>query len=177
MKKYKDNYMFSGLFVMSNLLISITPSLLVLSFIFNDNSMKWYAIFFLITMFIMFFVIFGNIINLFISLFTKHTVFIEDDMLIVKKRKKLTQRIKLTDVKHVIFDHGSMGKVSLDPCSLTLHNHNFKETVIIERPSFLLCCYINKVCKGAKFKFNNYKFYIFLSLFFMVMMLFICFLV
>ena len=110
MKKYKDNYMFTFCFIMCNFLILTIPGLLIVVVFLNDGSIRLYEMFLLIALFIMLFVVFGNVINLLISLFTKHTVFIEDDMLIVRKIKKSTQKIKITDIKHIIFDHGAIGR-------------------------------------------------------------------
>jgi hypothetical protein len=155
-------------------MLSFSPGLILLWLFLNDGTLKFYMLLFILSIFIVFFLVFGNLIHFIISLFSKHTVTIENDVITIKGRKKLTQSINLNDVKHVIFDQGSIGKGSSTPCSLTLHNHNFSETVIINNPSFLLCYYINTTCKNAKFKFNNYKFYIFLSILFLIMMLLIC---
>ena len=108
------------------------------------------------------FFITGNIIHFLISLFSKHTVFIdEEDKLTVKGKKINTQSIQLKDVKHVVFDQGEVSRHRcIKPCSITMHTHS--NSLTINNPSFFMMCQLRKRLKNATFKFNNYKSYIIL---------------
>jgi hypothetical protein len=110
---------------------------------------------------VLFFFVLGNVIHFLISLFTKHKVYIDEESITIQGKKIVTQSMKFKDVKNVVFDHGTIGKVSSTPCSITLFDHYYySNSLVIENPSFFMICELQKRCKNAKFKFNNYKWYI-----------------
>ena len=158
MKKYKHNYMFTPMFNLCNIFLSCVPMIAIMILSLNIESAKYLPLF--VIFMIGFFIILGNVVHFIICIFSKHTVFIEDNTLTHKSKKILTQSINLDEVSFVIFDQGIMGKVSSTPCSLTLYNSDYTKKVHIKNPSFFLIVEINKRCKKAKFKFNNYKYWI-----------------
>jgi regulatory protein YycH of two-component signal transduction system YycFG len=100
-------------------------------------------------------------IHFLISLFTKHKVYIDEESITIQGKKIVTQSIKIEDVCHVIFDQGTITRYGGGtPCSITLFDSDYNKSVIIENPSFFMICELQKRCKNAKFKFNNYKWYI-----------------
>ena len=158
MKKYKHNYMFTPMFNLCNIFLSCVPMIAIMILSLDIESAKYLPLFVLFM--IGFFIVLGNVVHFIICIFSKHTVFIEDNTLTHKSKKILTQSINLDEVSFVIFDQGIMGKVSSTPCSLTLYNNDYTKRVYIKNPSFFLIVEINKRCKNAKFKFNNYKHWI-----------------
>ena len=105
-------------------------------------------------------IVLGNIIHFLICLFTEPKVYIDEELITVHGYKNLTQSMKIEDVRLILFDHGMIMKYSAVPCSLTLFDEDCGESLSINHPSFFLILEINKRCKKAKFKFNNYKWYI-----------------
>ena len=111
---------------------------------------------------ILFFTVLGNAIHFLISLFTKYTVYIDEKTITLKGKKILTESMKTEDVGLIVFDHGCLPSKYCRgiPASLTLINHDDTESLNINNPSFFMILEIKKQCKKAKFKFNNWKWYI-----------------
>ena len=158
MKKYKHNYMFTPMFNICNMFLTFIPALFIMLLHWSIEDVKFIPLFALGI--VGFFFVLGNLIHFIICIFSKHTVFIDRDTITHKSKKILTQSINIDEVSFVIFDQGIMGKVSSTPCSLTLYNNDYTKRVHIKNPSFFLIVEINKRCKKAKFKFNNYKYWI-----------------
>ena len=162
MKKYKSNYVFTIMFQLYNMYLSFLPGILIIMIWLNPNEPAAGMYIFPVYLFItLFFLVLGNVLHFLISLFTKHKVYIDEDSVTIQGKRIVTQSMKFKDVKNVIFDHGSIGKVSSTPCSITLFDsYYYSNSLIIENPSFFMICELQKKCKNAKFKFNNYKWYI-----------------
>ncbi len=161
MKKYKSNYLFTLIFQISNIFLSFFPGLCIMWIFLHPNaSGESWQIFPLYLIFILLFVVLGNAIHLLICLFTKHNVYIDEETITVTGRKRLTQKMNLKDVKHVVFDHGMIARVNVKPCSIALFDASYSNYVNIENPSFLMICELQKKLKNVKFKFNNYRWYI-----------------
>lgn len=162
MKKYKSNYLFTLMFQLYNMYLSFLPGICLMWIALNPNEIE--GLIYIFPMYLvltLFFLIFGNVIHFLISLFTKHKVYIDEESITIQGKKIVTQSMKFKDVKNVVFDHGTIGKVSSTPCSITLFDHYYySNSLVIENPSFFMICELQKRCKNAKFKFNNYKWYI-----------------
>ena len=175
MKKYKLNYMFTVMFQLCNMFLSFFPGLLIISLFINpEDPLELHKLLFIGILFTLLYIIFGNIIHFIISIFTKYKVFIDDQTITIKGKNIVTENIKLDDIKFITFDHGIISKGRNIPCSITLFNHNKSKYITINSPSFLMICEIQKRCKNAKYKFNNYKWYIILCSCFTVFSIFIC---
>ena len=162
MKKYKSNYMFTIMFQICSLLLSLFPGIFITWLVTNpDDAMGVLYIFPSYIVLILFFTVLGNVIHFIISLFTKHTVCIDEKTITLKGKKILTESMKTEDIGLIVFDHGMITKYGRNiPCSITLINHDDTESLNINNPSFFMILKIKKQCKKAKFKFNNWKWYI-----------------
>ena len=162
MKKYKPNFMVTIMFQICNMFIAMFPGIAVMWMMLNPKDIKGVLyIFPTYFVLILFFIIFGNIIHFIISLFKKHRVFIDDEFLIVKGEKELTQKIKLCDVKNITLDQGTISKVGGGTAfSINLFNEDYSQSVNISNPSFFMAIEIIRKCKCARIKFNNWKWYI-----------------
>ena len=162
MKKYKSNYVFTFSFIMCNLFLSFFPGLFLMWILLNPTEPE--GILYLLLSyigFIAFFIVGGNLLHFFISLFTKHTIYIDEDTITIKGKKIYTQSMKLEDVSHVLFDQGTIRKYGGGtPCSITLYDMTYSQVLTVNNPSFLMICELQKRLKHATFKFNNYKWYI-----------------
>ena len=124
---------------------------------------------------ILFFTVLGNAFHFLISLFTKHTVYIDQNAITVQGKRILTQCMPLEDINYVIFDEGVITKHGGGAsCSITLYDANYKNSLTIKNPSFLLICTLQKRLKHATFRFNNYKEYIISGCGFAVLSILIC---
>ncbi len=158
MKKYKSNYLFTIMFQLCNLFLSFLPGIFIISLRFEPQSAIYTPLFGV--MIILLFIIMGNIPHFIISLFTKHSTYIDEHSITVKSKKTYTQLMSLEDVKFVIFDHGAISKYGNgEASSISLFNRDYTKNIIIRNPSFFMIVEINKRCKNAVFKFNNYKWY------------------
>ena len=147
MKKYKSNYMFTIMFQICSFLLSLFPGIFIMWLVANpDDAMGVLYIFPSYIVLILFFTVLGNVIHFIISLFTKHTVYIDEKTITLKGKKILTESMKTEDVGLIVFDHGMIT--------------NDTESLNINNPSFFMILKIKKQCKKAKFKFNNWKWYI-----------------
>lgn len=160
MKQYKSNYLFTLMFQLSNMWLMFFPGIFIMLLLRPNGLEEVLGIFPLYLISILFFIIFGNAIHFLICLFTKHNVYIDEETITVKGRKRLTQSMELKDVKHVVFDHGVIVRTGGKPCSIALFDDSYSNYVNIENPSFLMICELKKRLKNVKFKFNNYKWYI-----------------
>ena len=162
MKKYKSNYMFTIMFQICSFLLSLFPGIFIMWLVTNpDDAMGVLYIFPSYIVLILFFTVLGNVIHFIISLFTKHTVYIDEKTITLKGKKILTESMKTEDVGLIVFDHGRITIYGRNiPCSITLINHDDTESLNINNPSFFMILKIKKQCKKAKFKFNNWKWYI-----------------
>ena len=149
------------MFNLCNIFLSCVPMIVIMILSLNIESAKYIPLYVLFM--IGFCIILGNMVHFIICIFSKHTVFIEGTTLTHKSKRILTQSIDLDEVSFVIFDQGTIGKVSSTACSLTLYNNDYTKRVHIKNPSFFLIVEINKRCKNAKFKFNNYKHWIIMA--------------
>lgn len=176
MKKYKPNYMVTIMFQLCNMFIAMFPGIAIMWIILNPKDIKGVLyIFPTYLVIVLFFIIFGNIIHLIISLFKKHRVFIDNEFLTVKGKKELTQKIKLCDVKNITLDHGVISKVGGGTAfSINLFNDDYSKSVNISNPSFFMVIEIIKKCKNAKVKFNNWKWYIISSISFALFCILLC---
>jgi hypothetical protein len=176
MKKYKSNYLFTVMFQLCSLFISFFPGIFLMWLLINPNEGEGVLyIFPLYIVLILFFTVLGNAIHFLISLFTKYTVYIDEKTITVQGKRILTQSMTLEDVKYIVFDHGRMTKYGGgSPCSITLFDASYSKSLIINNPSFLLICNLQKRLKHATFKFNNYKWYIIFGCGFTVFSLLIC---
>ena len=162
MKKYKSNYMFTIMFQICSLLLSLFPGIFITWLVTNpDDAMGVLYIFHSYIVLILFFTVLGNVIHFIISLFTEHKVYIDEKTITLKGKKILTESMKTEDVGLIVFDHGMITKYGGNiPCSITLINHDDTESLNINNPSFFMILKIKNQCKKAKFKFNNWKWYI-----------------
>ena len=162
MKKYKSNYMFTIMFQICSFLLSLFPGIFIMWLVTNpDDAMGVLYIFPSYIVLILFFTVLGNVIHFIISLFTKHTVYIDEKTITLKGKKILTESMKTEDVGLIVFDHGRITIYGRNiPCSITLINHDDTESLNINNPSFFMILKIKKQCKKAKFKFNNWKWYV-----------------
>ena len=162
MKKYKSNYMFTIMFQICSFLLSLFPGIFIMWLVANpDDAMGVLYIFPSYIVLILFFTVLGNVIHFIISLFTEHKVYIDEKTITLKGKKILTESMKTEDVGLIVFDHGMIRKYGGNiPCSITLINHDDTESLNINNPSFFMILKIKKQCKKAKFKFNNWKWYI-----------------
>ena len=159
MKKYKPNYMFTVMFQLCNLFLSFLPGFFIIVLRFETKSAIYTPI--LGIMIVMLFMVIGNVPHFIVSLFTKHQVYIDEYSITVKGKKICTQYMNFEDVRFVIFDQGAISKYGNGkPCSICLFNSDCSKNLLVRNPSFFLMVEINKRCKNAKFKFNNYKWYI-----------------
>ena len=177
MKKYKSNYMFTIMFQICSLLLSLFPGIFITWLVTNpDDAMGVLYIFPSYIVLILFFTVLGNVIHFIISLFTKHTVYIDEKTITLKGKKILTESMKTEDIGLIVFDHGMITKYGRNiPCSITLINHDDTESLNINNPSFFMILKIKKQCKKAKFKFNNWKWYIVWCSIFTVFSAILCF--
>jgi hypothetical protein len=166
------------MFYLCNILLAFLPGLIIIGLFLDSGEPVGigYAVL-ICAIFIIFLILIGNVLHFIISIFTKHNIFIEDDKLTIQGKKILTQSVMLDDVKYVVFDHGEISKSSNTPCSINLYVNNRKQEISIKNPSFLLICYLNRRCKNAKFKFNNYKWYIIWSIVVIILSIFLCIIV
>lgn len=162
MKKYKSNYMFTIMFQICSFLLSLFPGIFIMWLVTNpDDAMGVLYIFPSYIVLILFFTVLGNVIHFIISLFTEHKVYIDEKTITLKGKKILTESMKTEDVGLIVFDHGMITKYGGNiPCSITLINHDDTESLNINNPSFFMILKIKNQCKKAKFKFNNWKWYI-----------------
>ena len=160
MKRYKFNYAFTFTFQMYNFLLIMFPGLFIM--LVSINGMEDIA--YLFGMYIFLFllaVVLGNAIHFLICLFTEHHVYIDEETITLEGKKILTESMKTEDVGLIVFDHGTLSKYGRgEPCSVNLFNHDYSKSLQINRPSFFMILEIKKQCKKAKFKFNNWKWYI-----------------
>ena len=173
MKRYKSNYLFTVAFQICNGLLATMPGVIIMGLILGERGVLLHAIpTYAVVIFV--FAILANIIHLIICLFTKHTVFIDNDTISVKERKKLSQSMKLDDVKYVVFDQGAFSKSgSTTPASITLYNEGCKSNVQINDPSFFMICYLQRSLKNASYEFRNYKWYISMACIFAAFLIFL----
>ena len=176
MKRYKSNYLFTPMFQLCNLFLSTFPGAFLMWLFLNPNEAKEVLyIFPMYIIIILFFTLLGNIIHFLISIFTKHKVFIEGDTITLKGKNIETQSMKLSDVKFVTFDQGTITKYGGGtPCSIGLYSSDYSQAVEISNPSFFMIIEINKRCRTAKFEFENRKYYIVGSILFAVFAIFLC---
>ena len=176
MKKYKSNYMFTIMFQICSFLLSLFPGIFIMWLVTNpDDAMGVLYIFPSYIVLILFFTVLGNVIHFIISLFTKHTVYIDEKTITVQGKRILTQSMTLEDVKYIVFDHGRITKYGGgSPCSITLFDASYSKSLTINNPSFLLICELQKRLKHATFKFNNYKWYIIFGCGFIAFAILIC---
>lgn len=177
MKKYKANYMFTLMFRMCTMLLTLCPGIIIMWLLLNpQDAIEALYIFPGYGCLVLFFTVLGNVIHFLISLFTKHTVYIDEKSITLQGKRILTQCMSLEDVKYVIFDHGEIRKYGGGtPCSITLYDIDYDKCLTITNPSFLLICELQKRLKHAAFKFNNYKWYIIFACGFTVFDILICF--
>ncbi len=176
MKKYKPNYMFTIMFQLCSLFLSFFPGIFIMWLVLNPNEAEGVLyIFPLYIVLILFFTVLGNVIHFLISLFTKHSVHIDEKTITVQGKRILTQCMPLEDVNYVVFDQGTISKYGGGaPCSITLYDIKYDKSLTIKNPSFLLICELQKRLKHATFKFNNYKWYIIFGCGFAVLSILIC---
>ena len=175
MKKYKSNYLFTLMFQVCSLFISLFPGIFLMWLLINPNEGEGVLyIFPLYIVTILFFTVLGNAIHFLISLFTKYTVYIDEKTITVQGKRILTQSMTLEDVKYIVFDHGLISKHGGSPCSITLFDASYSKSLTINNPSFLLICELQKRLKHATFKFNNYKWYIIFGCGFSAFAILIC---
>lgn len=176
MKKYKANYLFTPMFQLCSFLISLFPGILVMWLLLNPDEAKGVSFIFPMYIFLfLFFTVLGNVIHFLISLFTKHTVFIDENAITIQGKKIPTQSMSFEEVKHVVFDQGTTSKYGGGtPCSITLHDINYDRSLTINNPSFWLIFELQKRLKHASFKFNNYKWYIIWGCVFLVFAILVC---
>ena len=160
MQRYKFNYVFTFTFQMYNFLVSLFPGLFIL-LISTDGVAGIVNIFLMYLVLLLFAIVFGNTIHFLICLFTEHKVYIDEKTITLEGKKILTESMKTEDVGLIVFDHGMITKYGRNiPCSITLINHDDTESLNINNPSFFMILKIKKQCEKAKFKFNNWKWYI-----------------
>ena len=178
MKKYKSNYMFTLMFYLCNMLLAFLPGLIIIGlFLEPVKPIGIEVVAFLRVLFIVFCTLVGNVLHFIISMFTKHHIFVDKNKLTLQDKKILAQSVMLDDVKFVVFDHGEVSRAKYTPCSINLYVNNRKQGISIKNPSFLLICYLNRRCKNAKFRFNNYKWYIIWSIVVIILSIFLCIIV
>ena len=158
MKQYKSNYVFTYIFQQYNFLLTLLPGLFII--LISTDVESTFNIFHIYILFLLVAIVLGNIIHFLICLFTEHKVYIDEELITVKVGENLTQSIKFEDVSLVLFDHGMLLRSGIVPCSITLFTEDCDKNLNVNHPSFFLILEINKRCKKAKFKFNNYKWYI-----------------
>ena len=161
MKRYKFNYAFTFTFQMYNFLLIMFPGLFIMWVSINGlegvvNILRMYIFLFLLA------IVLGNIVHFLICLFTEHHVYIDEETITLEGEKILTESMKTEDVGLIVFDHGSLPSKYCRgiPASLTLINHDDTESLNINNPSFFMILEIKKQCKKAKFKFDNWKWYL-----------------
>ena len=158
MKQYKSNYVFTYIFQHYNFLLTLLPGLFII--LISTDVESTFNIFHIYILFLLVAIVLGNIIHFLICLFTEPKVYIDEELITVKVWENLTQSIKFEDVSLVLFDHGMLLRRGIVPCSITLFTEDCDKNLNVNHPSFFLILEINKRCKKAKFKFNNYKWYI-----------------
>ena len=161
MKTYKSNYVFTFTFQMYNFLLTFFPGLFILWV--SANGIEGIVYLFRMYIFLLLFaIVSGNTIHFLICLFTEHHVYIDEETITLEGKKIWTESMKMKDVGLIVFDHGSLPSKYCRgiPSSLTLINHDDTESLNINNPSFFMILEIKKQCKNAKFKFNNWKWYI-----------------
>lgn len=149
------------MFQTCTMFLTFFPGLLIMLIIYNPHDIGTalyifpaYAGLFL------FAIVLCNIIHFIICLFKKHVVFIDETTITIKGTNTQTQSMSLKEVKSVVFDQGEMSKTGNNKaCSITLYNESY-QTLVIKNPSFFMICELQRRLKSAKFKFNNYKWYI-----------------
>ena len=176
MKKYKPNYMFTIMFQLCNLFLSFFPGFVIMWICLNpeEAASALYVIPLYIVL-ILCFVVLGNVFHFIICLFTKHRVYIDETSVTVKGKRIMEQTMKLEDVSLVTFDQGMITRYGGGtPCSLNLFNADRSESIRISNPSFFMILNVQKRCKRAGFKFENYKWYIFSSIVFTAFAVALC---
>ena len=150
------------MFQICSFLLALFPGIFIMWLVTNpDDAMGVLYIFPSYIVLILFFTVLGNVIHFIISLFTEHKVYIDEKTITLKGKKILTESMKTEDVGLIVFDHGMITKYGGNiPCSITLINHDDTESLNINNPSFFMILKIKNQCKKAKFKFNNWKWYI-----------------
>ena len=160
MKKYKSNHVFTFMFHIYNFLLTLFPGIFVF-WIFANGAEGIVYLFRMYMLLLLFAIVAGNAIHFLICLFTEHKVYIDEETITLKGKKILTESMKTEDVGLIVFDHGMITKHGGNiPCSVTLINHDDTESLNINNPSFYMILEIKKQCKKAKFKFDNWKWYI-----------------
>ena len=161
MKRYKPNFLFTPMFQMCSMFLTFFPGLFIMLIIYNPHNIgEALYIFPAYAGLFLFAIVLCNTIHFIICLFKKHVVFIDETMITVKGNNIAAQSMRLEEVKHVVFDQGEMTKTGHNKsCSITLYNESY-QALVINNPSFLMICELQRRLKKAKFKFNNYKWYI-----------------
>lgn len=162
MKKYKSNYLFTVMFQMCSSLTSFFPGILIMWLMKNPDEVKGILYMFLVYIaLISFFTVLGNVIHLIICIFKDYHVYIDEKNITLQGKGIVTQSMPLEEVNLIVFDQGAMTKHGGGlPCSITLFDAQNNKRLTINHPSFLLICELQKRLKHARFKFNNYKWYI-----------------
>lgn len=169
MKKFRPNKMTTFLFAMLEMMPAIGIGIPVMGF-FMGEEYRFSAreIFGLIPTFFLLYVliiVFCCVLNLVTYPFTKHTVFLFDDSF---SRGETT--VRYDDVTKIEFDSGMIRRFgSNDPCCIDCYSED-KLLVCIEHPSLLMCFFLFRKCKNAKFRYKRGKQFLFLLGFF----LFLC---
>ena len=175
MKKYKNNFVFSPIFQLCNFLLAASAGFIVPILWLRPK--EWYWLFVAWAVIILLFVVVGNVIHYLLSVSSPYTSFVDDNALTVKYNENDKGKvINFSDVKFVTFDcgaiplRGSPGRA----CSIILSKEKGKSSLTINNPSFLLITQIIKRCKLARFRFNNYKWYLFWCGFSVVCSVIVC---
>lgn len=168
MKKFRPNKMTTFLFAMLEMMPAIGIGIPVMGF-FMGEEYRFSAreifgiipVFFLLCALIL---VFCCLLNLVTYPFTKHTVFLFDDSF---SRGETT--VRYDDVTKIEFDSGAVRRFgSNDPCCLDCYAGD-ELRISIEHPSLLMCFYLFRNCKNAKFRYKRMKRFLSLSGFFLLL--------
>ena len=152
MKKYKRSATMNFFFGMTEMMYLLFWGFIPLSIMFSKIE-RLVSLGLLVACFALvgFYAILCIAIELIASIFIKRHVLIEDDYITWRRKK-----IRSDSVNRIIFDIGTIGKMSQREASLTLIDFEGKITMI-ERPPYLLLFNITKICKNATFELENWK--------------------
>lgn len=174
---FKRNVTITLACVITELLISLIPSIfMIFFFFFMDEINEIFYSFLLFLFFILVINVILIIITFVVQIFMKTKYYVNDECLVIKTKNE-SREIKYSEIGGITYDYGNLGKFNHHSSQLVLFNKDYKQLLSINNPSIFMVHLIIKKCKHIKVCYYNNKRLLFLSLLLNSVTLFICILI
>lgn len=159
---FKRNITITIACVITECLLSLIPSILIIYIFFMLDRIKEIFTTLLIVPYL---IVIINAVLIIISLisqvFMKTKYYVNKESLLIKNKDKIKE-IKYDTITSIAYDFGDLTKFNTKPSQIVLFDKDFNELLSINNPSIIMVHMIKKKCKNAKTSYYHNKKFLFL---------------